>query len=332
MKKKQIVEFGVGEDIEGFLLIKEILYRTASNSKNYLDITFSDKTGEINGKLWDCSEEEASKYSLYQLTKVRGQITEWQGKKQLRILKMRPVQKEKDDDLNIEDFVATAPIKPEIMYQYIWKYIEKMENEDIKKIVSLIIEENKEKVLYYPAAKKNHHAVRSGLLYHMVRMLAMAERLSDIYLFIKKDLLFAGVILHDIAKVDEMDSNPLGIVKDYTVEGQLLGHIVQGIKKIDQAAKKIGADEEISILLQHMLLSHHYEPEFGSPKKPMIPEAELLHYIDIIDARMYDMETALEGIEPNQFTERIWVLERKLYKTVLDSDTEAASASDVETK
>ena len=203
------------------------------------------------------------------------------------------------------------------MFELVEAYIEKIANKDIKMIVQVIMEENKEKILYYPAAKTNHHAIRSGLLYHIVRMLELAEKLSEIYPFVNRDLLFAGVILHDIAKIDEMDANPLGMVKDYTAEGQLLGHIVQGIKRVAQVGEQVGADEEISILLQHMILSHHYEPEFGSPKKPMIPEAELLHYIDIIDARMYDMENALMKIEPKQFTERIWVLERSFIKLLL---------------
>jgi 3'-5' exoribonuclease len=326
MERKKIIELELGEEIEGFFLIKEILYKTASNSKNYLDMRLSDGTGEINAKLWECSEKEASLYQLFQLVKVRAQVTEWQGKKQLRITRMRRAQE--SDGLNIEDFVPTAPLKPQKMFELVEAYIEKIANKDIKMIVQVIMEENKEKILYYPAAKTNHHAIRSGLLYHIVRMLELAEKLSEIYPFVNRDLLFAGVILHDIAKIDEMDANPLGMVKDYTAEGQLLGHIVQGIKRVAQVGEQVGADEEISILLQHMILSHHYEPEFGSPKKPMIPEAELLHYIDIIDARMYDMENALMKIEPKQFTERIWVLERKLYKAAFDSDDEAASAMD----
>ncbi len=102
---------------------------------------------------------------------------------------------------------------------------------------------------------------------------------------------------------------------DYTVEGQLLGHIVQGIKKIDQAARQAGLDEELSLLLQHMILSHHYEPEFGSPKKPMFPEAEMLHYLDILDARRFDMQKALSDVDYGDFSDKVWVLEnRKLYK------------------
>ncbi|HHY91071.1 MAG TPA: HD domain-containing protein, partial [Clostridiales bacterium] len=238
MKRKKIIELEIGEEIEGFFLIKEVGYKTASNAKNYLDMTLSDGTGEINAKLWECSEKEASLYQLFQLVKVRAQVTEWQGKKQLKITKMRTAQE--SDGLNIEDFVPSAPLKPEKMFEIVEAYIGKIANEDIKRIVQGILEEDKERILYYPAAKTNHHAIRSGLLYHIVRMLELAEKLSEIYPFVNRDLLFAGVILHDIAKVDEMIANPLGMVKDYTAEGQLLGHIVQGIKRVAKAGEQVG--------------------------------------------------------------------------------------------
>ncbi|MDK2918373.1 MAG: 3-5 exoribonuclease [Candidatus Petromonas sp.] len=317
MDNKKISEFKVGDFIEGFFLIKSLDCKTSSNNKSFLDMTLTDKTGEINAKLWDSNPKDESVFSENQLIKVRGSITEWQGRLQLKIMRIRPATK--DDGLSIEDYVQTAPEKPEVMYNEIMKYIDKIENQDIHKIVSKIIKESRDRLLFYPAAKSNHHAVRGGLLYHIVTMLKAAEKLSEIYTHLNTDLLFAGVMLHDIAKLDEMDASELGIVSEYTTEGQLLGHIIQGIKKIEGIAEEIGADKEISTLLQHMILSHHYEPEFGSPKKPMIPEAELLHYLDIIDARMYDMEKAVEGVKPGDFSEKVWSLEnRKIYKSVLN--------------
>ncbi|RKD21455.1 3'-5' exoribonuclease [Caminicella sporogenes DSM 14501] len=316
MEIKKIIEFQNGDYIEGFFLIKSVEVKTSSNNKNYMDFTLIDNTGEINAKLWECTKEDEEKYLQYQLIKVRGNVIEWQGRLQLKIVKIRHATKE--DNLNIEDYVLCAPQNPQYMFDEVVKYIEKIENQDIKKIVESIIYESKDKLLFYPAAKINHHAVRSGLLYHILTMLKSAERLSEVYTHLNTDLLFAGVILHDIAKVDEMEANKLGIVSDYSSEGQLLGHIIQGIKKIDRVATKIGADEEISMLLQHMVLSHHYEPEFGSPKRPMIPEAELLHYLDIIDARMFDMQKAIEGINSGDFSDKIWILHnRKVYNSNL---------------
>lgn len=316
MNSKKIAEFNVNERIEGFYLIKEIEAKTASNGNSFLDIKLSDNTGDINAKLWDCKEEDIFNYSKNSIVKIRGDVSEWQGKKQIRIALIRLATD--SDKINLAEYIQTAPYEPEDMYKQLQYYIRKIENEDIKKVVIDIIEEYKDKLFFYPAAKQNHHSIRSGLLYHIMRMLMTAERLIEVYTNINKDLLYAGIILHDIAKIDEMDANELGIVSEYTVEGQLLGHIIQGIKIIDNVSRRLGINRETSILLQHMLLSHHYEPEFGSPKKPMIPEGELLHYIDIIDARMYDMEKALSSVGTKEFTDKIWILDnRKLFKSTL---------------
>lgn len=316
MNTRKIADFNVNDRIEGFYIIKEIEAKTASNGNLYLDIKLGDNTGDINAKFWDCKAEDMNIYSVNSIVKVRGEVNEWQGKKQLRIILMRLAVE--TDNVKLEELVQSAPYDSQQMYNQIQNYIKKIANQDISRIVTEILEDYKDKLLFYPAAKQNHHSIRSGLLYHIMRMLMVAEKLTEVYTNVNRDLLYAGIILHDIAKIDEMEANELGIVSEYTVEGQLLGHIVQGIKIVNDVSKRLGTNREISILLQHMILSHHYEPEFGSPKKPMIPEAEILHYIDIIDARMYDMEKALSNIKSSEFTDKIWVLDnRKLFKSTL---------------
>jgi len=308
-----INQFESGNRVEGFYMIKAVQCKTTSNNNRFLDLTIGDKTGEINAKLWDCTDDDEKEYTQNIIVKIRGTVVEWQNQLQLKIERIRLAAAE--DGVNIADFVPTAPYEPEFMYNQIQSYVSKISNPHIKSITSLILKENKQYLMTYPAAMKNHHSVRSGLLYHIMTMLMLGEKISEIYTFINTDLLYAGIILHDIAKIFEMEAGDLGIVSDYTTEGQLLGHIIQGIKLIDRTARKVGADEEVSMLLQHMILSHHYEPEFGSPKKPMIPEAELLHYIDMIDSRMYDMKKALEATHEGGFSEKLWSLEnRRIYK------------------
>ncbi|MCY6483369.1 OB-fold nucleic acid binding domain-containing protein [Clostridium aestuarii] len=310
---KKIEEFEVNDRVDGFFLIKSSECRTASNSKKYLDFTISDKTGEINAKLWNYNEGDEELYKPNVLIKVRGSVTLWQGNMQFKIDRIRVGSE--NEGVDISDFVPSAPYSPEKMYDEVIRYISKIENEDIKNIVETIIDEMADKLMHYPAAKKNHHAVRAGLLYHTTTMLKAGEKLSEIYTFINTDLLYGGVILHDMCKIDEMDASELGIVSDYTVEGQLLGHIIEGVKKIEVTAQKVGADKEITMLLQHMILSHHYEAEYGSPKKPMIPEAQMLHYLDILDASLYDMNKALNETKEGEFSNSIWSLEkRKIYK------------------
>ncbi|HZK02253.1 MAG TPA: hypothetical protein VFC96_05250, partial [Anaerovoracaceae bacterium] len=127
--------------------------------------------------------------------------------------------------------------------------------------------------------------------------------------------LITGVIIHDVEKLNEIISDENGIASGYSFEGQLLGHLIQGVKTIDRMAEEIGMSEEKTVMLEHMILSHHYEPEYGSPKKPLFPEAEILHYLDIVDARMYDMEEALFGTKPGEFSEKVWTLDnRRLYR------------------
>jgi len=319
MDNKKIKELKAGDIVQSFFLVKTADSKTGSNNKSYLDLTLVDQTGEINSKIWGSSDEDIEQYVPNTLVKVRGVVNEWQSRLQLKIDKIRVTTVE--DELDIGDFVPVAPYSPEFMYAEIESYIGRIKNSDMRKIVNSIITANKEKLLLYPAAKQNHHAVRSGLMYHIMTMLRMGEKTSEIYVGLNQDLLFAGIILHDIAKTAEMNASELGIVSEYTIEGELLGHIIQGIKMIDRAATMVKADPEVSLLLQHMILSHHYEPDFGSPKRPMIPEAEILHYLDMIDARMYDMQHVLQNVEDGKLSEKVWLLNnRKLYKAAVKNE------------
>ncbi|SHK47606.1 3'-5' exoribonuclease [Clostridium cavendishii DSM 21758] len=311
---KKISEFSQGDKIEGFYLIKSVECKTANaNGKRYLDFTLGDSTGEITAKVWEVNKSNENAYKKNTIIKVKGLVNAWQNALQLKIEDMRNI--EDEDNIKIEDYVQSAPYDSGFMFEYINDYIEGIKSIDIKNIVNEIFNDNKEKLMYYPAAKKNHHSIRGGLLYHIMTMISVAEKLCEIYTFLNKDLVYAGVILHDLAKIKEMDSNELGIVNEYTLEGTLLGHITQGIKELEIVGKKVNADKEVIILLQHMILSHHYEPEYGSPIKPMIPEAEMLHYLDIMDARMYDMLKITKETQVGQFSERLWSLEnRRIYK------------------
>jgi 3'-5' exoribonuclease len=309
MENKKIGEFNKGDRIENFFLVKNAECKITNNSttNKYLDLMLIDSTGEINAKLWECNENIETLIKNNMLVKVRAVVNEYRGKLQLKVERIRP--SEEEDDVNIDEFILVAPYKSEEMFEILLDYIEKIENKDIKNITESIISKLSYKLMHYPAAKSNHHAIKGGLLYHTTTMLKAAERLLDIYTYLNKDLLYSGIILHDIAKIMEMESSELGIVSKYSTEGQLLGHITQGISLIEDAAMKIDADKEIVMLLQHMILTHHYEPEYGSPKKPMIPEAEMLHHLDVLDARMYDMRKATKDLNPGEFSEKVYSLD-----------------------
>ncbi len=318
MKETYIHMFKKDDQIVEFFMIKQVGLKVGSNKKQYLDLILGDSGGEITAKKWDVSDEEVPSLSLLKegdLVKIKGVVTEWNGMKQLKLLRIRLGQKE--DKLDIRDYIKAAPEKPEEMYDFLMEIVANMKDKDLKNLCTVLMEENREKLMYYPAAQKNHHAQLGGLLYHMKRMVMSGYRLCEVYNNLNRDLVCTGVIIHDMEKIREIESNTLGISSGYSFEGMLLGHIVQGIKSIDRLAETLDIPKEKAIMLEHMILSHHYEPEFGSPKRPAFPEAEMLHYLDILDARLFDMEEALLGVEKGEFSDKVWTLEnRKLYNPI----------------
>ncbi|MBQ6583398.1 MAG: HD domain-containing protein [Mogibacterium sp.] len=303
-------------EFQDFFLVKSVAVRIGSNRKKYLDMKLGAATGEISAKKWDIEDAELQsidRIQVGQIIKVRASVTEWKGVRQLRVMRIR--MSNAQDGLQRSDFFKAAPEDSEEMYAFIIGKILCFEDEELKKLCLDLYEENKERLLYYPAAMTNHHAEYGGLLYHVKRMMMMGERACEVYTNLSKDLLLAGVAIHDIEKLNEILSDENGMSPGYSFEGQMLGHIVQGVRLIAEKCRELGIGEEKAILLEHMILSHHYEPEFGSPRKPLFPEAEMLHYLDMVDAKMFDMEDALAGVEPGTFGDRIWTLDnRKLYK------------------
>lgn len=324
MKERYVAELRAEEELQDFFLVKSIAVKIGSNKKQYLDLLLADNTGEITAKKWDVADTELSSLNEIKegdIVKVKANVTEWNGMKQLRVLRIRKAVKQ--DQVELIGFIKAAPEKAEDMLQYIMVAIEKMSDKDLKMLCLRVMSDNREKLMYYPAASKNHHAELAGLLYHTKRMLDMGERACLVYTNLRRDWVVAGVILHDMEKINEIEANELGIASGYSFEGQMLGHLVQGVKTIDRLARELGMDREKAILLEHMILTHHYEPEYGSPKKPLFPEAEILHYLDMLDARMYDMQEALNGVEPGGFSDRVWTLDnRKLYKPLEEKGEE----------
>ena len=319
MKDIYISDIKVNQEITSYFIVKKSEIKVGSNRKAYLDLLLADATGEISAKKWDIADEEMpglKKIEEGKIIKVRALVNEWNGMKQLRISRIRHTGAE--DNLVMSDYIKAAPEDAEDMYSFIYSKAEAFEDDDLRRICIRQLEDNREKLMYYPAAQKNHHAEMAGLLYHIKRMLMMGERACQVYTNLNAELVMAGVILHDMEKINEIEANELGISSGYSFEGKMLGHLVQGVKTIDRLADELGIPAEKAIMLEHMMLTHHYEPEYGSPKKPLFPEAEMLHYLDMIDAKMFDMQEALEKKEPGEFSDRVWTLDnRTLYRTTL---------------
>jgi len=313
----------VDEEFTDFFMNKGSAIKTGSNNKNYLDITLGDCSGEINAKKWDVSDEECQALSgLHEgdIVKIKALVSEWNGIKQLRIQKIRLFNSE-TDFLEMTDYIKAAPENPEEMFSYLMAASNKISDEKLQLLVQNTLSENKERLLYYPGASKNHHAEYAGLLYHMKRMLDMGMKAVTVYKNLDPDWIICGVIMHDMEKLNEIEAEKTGIATGYSVKGKLLGHLVMGAIEMKERGERVGLSEEKITMLQHMMISHHYEPDFGSPIKPLFPEAELLHYLDMMDAKMYDFEEALKGVDPGQFSEKVRTLDgRMLYKPSFKED------------
>ena len=298
--------------VEGFCLIKTIEVRTSSKGDNYLNMTLSDATGEINAKLWGYTPEVHGEYDANTLIKVRGVISVYAGADQLRIDRIRPVVE--SDGVKLDDFVKTAEYDSAQMYEELIKCAEEFEDKDLSRLVTHILSQNREPLLYWPAAFKLHHAFRGGLLLHTLSIVRLAEKVCEIYPFVDKDLLLSGAILHDISKLTEYEVAETGTASGYSVRGNLLGHLAEGAMLIRKSAEEIGIPAEKSMLLEHMVLSHHGNPEFGAAVRPMFIEAELLSHLDLIDAQLFEMREAYENVDKDGFTGKLWMMDnRKLY-------------------
>ena len=257
------------------------------------------------------------------IIKVAGSGNEFNGKVQLKIDRMRDTVPE--DNVDMSNLVPSSPEDPSVMMKEVLETIDEIKDESIRNITQELVNEAcmGDKLLSFPAARQLHHAELGGLLHHVTGMLRTARAILGVYTYLNSDLLLAGIIIHDLAKLKEMLTDVTGLVSGYSTQGRLVGHIVQGAMDIERVAAKVGADPSKAMLLQHMVLSHHGKLEFGSPVLPKIPEAEVLSQIDVLDARLFQMREALESIDNGGFSSKVWALDnRELYKVPAEFQVE----------
>lgn len=298
--------------VEGFCLVKTLEVKKTAKGLSYLDMMLTDSSGEINAKLWDYKEELHSDIKVNSIVKVRGSESVFNDMPQLRVDRIRPAVEA--DDVRVEDFVPSAEYSGETLFDAVFEVADNFKNEELKLLVTTILSENKEHLTICPAAFRLHHAIRGGLMYHTLSVLRLAQSVSKIYPSIDSELLFSGVILHDVAKIREFELSDAGIVSGYSVEGSLIGHLVRGAMDIEIRGRELGINSDLLMLIEHMVISHHGEPEFGAAVRPMFLEAEILSQLDLLDARIYEVTQAVSEVRVGEFTPRQWALEnRKLY-------------------
>ncbi|MDT3960621.1 3'-5' exoribonuclease YhaM [Staphylococcus kloosii] len=312
---RNVEKLNPGDSVNHFFLIHKATQGVTAQGKDYMTLYLQDKSGDIEAKLWTVTKEDMKLLQPEKIVHVTGDVINYRGRKQMKINKFKLATEE--DNVKTQDFVDGAPLTPDEIQEEISHYMLDIENASLQRITRHLIRKYQESFFTFPAASSHHHNFASGLSYHVLTMLKVAKSICDIYPTLNRSLLYSAIILHDLGKVKEL-SGP--VATTYTVEGNLLGHISIASEEVAEAARELKIEGEEVMLLRHMILAHHGKMEFGSPKLPHLKEAEILFFIDNIDAKMNMFDKAYKKTEKGQFTERIFGLEgRQFYKpTSLD--------------
>ena len=310
-----LLSFEEGRLFDGYFLVLSKQQRTTKSNKPYLNVILADKTGQMEGRIWEPGDPRiAREFERGDVVKVRGCVTRFDDRCQIKIDQLRRAQAAETVQT---DMLPATLLDVGELWGKLQASVEKMTNSDLKRLLEALLTEPEIARAYReaPAARQLHHAWLGGLLEHVVSLLGLAEKVAEHYPeLLDRDLLVTGVILHDIGKIREL-TWATGF--DYSVEGVLLGHIQMGVDLVEKTIAGLpNFPERLRTLVLHMILSHHGTLEFGSPKLPMIPEALALSFIDDLDAKMMaaTMEfekSAREGKGADEMTGKVWALDNR---------------------
>jgi 3'-5' exoribonuclease len=290
VKSPYVNELKPEQTITGLFLVQQKDIRQKKTGDPYLSLTLTDKTGELDAKMWDHAAEVMDTFDRDDFVKVKGLVQVFQNRLQLTIHKLQRVA---DAEVDFADYFPASMRDPGEMERELLDLIGAMKNAHLRQLLEVIFLDDALRQAYKmaPAAKSIHHAFLSGLIEHVLSLAKLAQFTAAHYPGVDGDLLMAGVILHDIGKVWEL-AYERGF--SYTDEGQLIGHIVMGVKFVAEKVRQVpGFPPKLQTLLEHLILSHHGELAFGSPKVPLFREALLLHHLDNLDSKMETMRAAV---------------------------------------
>lgn len=290
MKTPSVKDLTTEQAITGFFLVHEKEVRNTNSGKPYLRMELGDRSGTIEARMWDQFEAFANDVSRDDFVKVQARVEIYRNKPQLSLQQFRLA---KPEEIDLADFLPHTPYNVEDMYEQLLAYAEEMHNPWLKKLVSKIFSDPQVAVRFKraPAAKVMHHAYLGGLLEHVVGLCGLAKQVAAHYPELDVDLLLTAAMLHDVGKLEELC---YARSVSYTTEGQLLGHIVMELETVSKVMESIeGFPDRLKTVVQHILISHHGQYEFGSPKLPMIREALVFHYMDDLDSKMAAVRAAI---------------------------------------
>ncbi len=306
---KKISECMPLEEVELVLRLSDVQIKKTTTNADYASMLAFDGESKIEAKMWKFTDELKEKLVSGEVYFVSGRMKDYQGKLQLNISDIRLVTEK--DDVDLDSFYERAKLSSDELKQKINYYFKKIDNEYLQNITSVLLKKYINDFFDYPAAVTMHHNYISGLAYHTYSMLTLSDTYLKLYPFLNKDLVYAGIILHDLGKIMEL-SGVKGT--EYTLQGKLLGHISIGANEIYATAVSLGIEKTEEVLnLLHIILSHHGEMEYGSPKEPQTPEAELVHLLDFSDSRMASLEGEVLKTNKGNFTNTINAFDRKSF-------------------
>ena len=305
---KMISEFTDHDHIEGQFLLGSVSKGVNANGGSYFSVELRDASGQITAKKWDATLQDEEIFVTGNVISIIGETNRYKDALQLKILSAELVPL---DSIDVDRFVKAPPVSKEELIKKFNNYVDSVKNADCKSLLNYMIKKFGDKLYSYPAAVSIHHEYSSGLLMHSLTMADIASYLCKIY-DANYDLLITGCLLHDLGKIIELEGP---IVYKYSIEGKLLGHISIMAAEIRKAAEELNIKSEIPLLLEHMVLSHHGQQEFGSPVMPLTKEALLLSLIDNLDSKMVVINKAIAEVEPGNFSNKVFSLDnRSFYK------------------
>lgn len=313
MKAQFAAGLTAGVMVDDVFVISDKAIAQKKNGENYLNVTLSDRTGEIKGVAWDNVSEAAAAGAVGDFVRVKGGVSDYRGTLQLTVRELSPVER---DSVKRDDFLPASRRNPDQMLERLKKTVdENIEDTDIRSLFEAFWADEGfvDGFKRAPGGKKMHHAYLGGLLEHTLSMTVLVGKIAAHYTGIDMEILLAGTILHDIGKIREFEYD---YTIDYSDEGKLLTHIVIGCGMLDEKIRQIpGFPREKAMLLKHMIVSHHGSREFGSPEPPRTLEAVLLNHIDDIDAKMNGLREFIAKEDPREnWTSYNPMLRRQLFR------------------
>ena len=304
-----------GETIRNIYLCKGKRSAETRNGKPYDNLILQDKTGTLDGKVWDPNSQGICDYSEKDFIEVFGDVISYNNNLQLNI---RQIRKAYEDEYVAADYMPTTEKSTDSMFEELIGYVKKIDNDYLRQAVEYYFVNDEAFIktfVGHSAAKTVHHGFAGGLLEHTLSVVKMCEYMVSAYPILNKDLLYAAAICHDIGKTKELSPFP---TNDYTDDGQLLGHIVIGVEMISDAVRSIpGFPEQLASELKHCIVAHHGELEYGSPKKPALAEALALNFADATDAKMQTLTELFKDKKNNDWLGYNRLFESNLRKTIV---------------